>query len=257
MVLTADQRQFWDDNGYIICDEPLLSSEQLKMLEERITDIAKGRLTHVPEEHFTFEQAAGHNGDSEEARYNSVRNIAFLHRHDDVVREIAQSPRIVDIVQDILGPNIKMYTDQFFMKPPFHGSAQHWHQDSETWTFFAPHDHVTCWIGIDEATVENGCLHYLPGSHKLGYIPSPHVPIAVEQLKDSDVAVPRKPGYGVFHHSLLFHQTGPNTTPNRRRGIALHYIRAATRYLGIPGERLPRIKPPYLLIRGEEIPGRV
>lgn len=257
MVLTAEQKQFWEENGYLIWDEPLLSAEQLQTLSDRITDIAKGRLTHVPEEFFSFEAVTEQNGDEEDARYNSVRNIAFLHRHDDVVRSIAQSPNIVDIVEDLLGPNIKLYTDQFFMKPPFHGSTQAWHQDSETWTFFAPHDHVTCWIGIDEATEDNGCLHYRVGSHKLGYIPTPHVPVAVEQFKDSDVTVPRKPGYGVFHHSLTLHQTGPNTTPSRRRGIALHYVSAETRYLGIPGERLPRIKPPYMLIRGEEIPGRI
>jgi ectoine hydroxylase-related dioxygenase (phytanoyl-CoA dioxygenase family) len=252
-VLSVEQKRFWDDNGYLIWDRPLLSAEQLQALAERLTDIARGRLTHVPEEMFRFEQTGEAGADAEEARYNRVRTIAFLHKYDDLVRAICQSPTILDIVEDLLGPNIKLYTDQFFMKPPFHGTAQVWHQDSETWTFFAPHDHVTCWIAIDEATEENGCLHYLAGSHVWGYVDTAHLPNLREQLKDSDVSVPRKPGYGVFHHSLTLHQTGPNTTPNRRRGIALHYIRAETRYIGNPGDR----QPPFLLMRGQELPGRV
>lgn len=254
MVLTAEQRAFWSEHGYLVWEEPLLTPDELEMLARRLEDIGTGRLTHVPPEHFRYvpgadPEAAGPN------RYDIVQNIAFVHRYDELVRSIVGKPSILDIVEDLLGPNIKLYTEQFFMKPPYHGAAQSWHQDSETWTFFAPHDHVTCWIAIDEATPENGCLHYLAGSHRWGYVDRPHYDRLVAQLQaeGAEVVVPRKPGYGAFHHSLTFHYTGPNRTPYRRRGIAIHYIRAETRYIGNPGDR----QPPFLLLRGRETPGRV
>src|SRR5262249_31647310 len=108
-------------------------------------------------------------------------------------------------------------------------------------------------IAIDEATVENGCLHYIRGSHKWGYVATKNIPYLVSQLKDDVVLVPRKPGYGLIHHSLLLHYSGPNQTAQRRRGIPLHYIRSSTGYIGPPGQR----QRPFLLMRGKEIPGRV
>jgi phytanoyl-CoA hydroxylase len=253
MALTRSQKAFWTRFGYLAYDEPLLSPEELRALAQRLEEIASGKLNHVPEEHFRFEQAAGNGAGQGLSRYDRVRNIAFLHKYDDLVLSIVKKPKILDVVEDLLGPNIKLYTEQFFMKPPFHGTAQAWHQDSETWTFFAPHDHVTCWIAIDEATPENGCLRYLPGSHKWGYVDKDHYDRLVEQLGQAEVMLPRKPGYAAFHHSLTFHYTGPNATPQRRRGMAIHYIRSDTRYIGNPGDR----QPPFLLLRGKEMPGRV
>jgi ectoine hydroxylase-related dioxygenase (phytanoyl-CoA dioxygenase family) len=179
--------------------------------------------------------------------------IRFLHKYDDLVLSICKSSLILDVVEDLLGPDIKLYTDQLFLKPPVHGGAQDWHQDSATWTFFAPHDHLTVWIAIDEATVENGCLQYIPGSHKLGYVDPKHTKALVAQLEEPAVAVPRKPGYAVLHHSLTLHSSGPNRTPQRRRGLAIHYIRSSTRYIPIEGD----YPGPFLLMRGREIPGRV
>lgn len=253
MTLTEQQQTFWTRNGYLAYDEPLLSAEEVQALAQRTEDIGCGRLNHVPAEMIGFEKGIATEGLEGQARYDAVRLINFLHRYDDLVLAICQKPAILDVVEDMLGPNIKLYTDQFFMKPPFHGGAQEWHQDSGTWTFFAPHDHVTVWIAIDEATVENGCLRYIPRSHQCGYVDSAHLPNLVAQLQREEVLVPRKPGYAAFHHSLTLHYTGPNKTPNRRRGIALHYIRSETRYIGNPGDR----EPPFLLVRGREIPSRV
>ncbi|MGN6564813.1 MAG: phytanoyl-CoA dioxygenase family protein [Thermomicrobiales bacterium] len=256
MALSEEQKTFWTQNGYLAYDQPLLSPDEVRALAQRTHDIATGRLTHVPEEMIGFERGiapdvlAGLQG---EARYDAVRIIRFLHKYDDLVLGISRKAAILDVVEDLLGPNIKLYTDQFFMKPPFQGGVQNWHQDSGSWTMFAPHDHVTVWIALDNATVDNGCLHYIPGSQHCGYVEPGHVANLVAQLQDDDVLVPREPGYAAFHHRLTLHYTGPNTTPNRRRGIALHYIRSETRYIGNPGEG----RPPYVLVRGHEFPGRV
>ena len=92
---------------------------------------------------------------------------------------------------------------------------------------------MTCWIALDEATLENGCLRYLPGTHELGIVDRAHIPVLVSQLQQDEVPVPRRPGHGVFHHGLMLHSSGPNSTPHRRRGLVLHYISASTRYIGL------------------------
>ena len=256
MALTAEQKAFWTQHGYLAYDQPLLSSDEVQALAQRTQDIASGALNILPPEMIGFERAIPPETARDlrgEDRYNAVRQLIYLHRYDELVRSICQKDTILDVVEDLLGPNIKLYTDQFFMKPPFQGGAQNWHQDSGSWKMFAPHDHVTVWIALDNATVDNGCLHYIPGSHHCGYVDPGHIANLVAQLQGDEVLVPREPGYAAFHHSLTLHYTGPNTTPNRRRGMAFHYMRAETYYIGNAEDR----QPPFLLVRGHEMPGRV
>ena len=93
--------------------------------------------------------------------------------HDDLLWNHATNAKIVDIAADLLGTDdIKMYGDQYFMKSPRTGSAQPWHQDSASWRDIFPMDLVTAWTAIDDSTLENGCLHFVPGTHRcsLNYI---------------------------------------------------------------------------------------
>lgn len=253
MTLTAQQKDFWTTNGYLAYDRPLLSPEELEAIGKRIVEIASGQRPDLPPEVFSVERAVVAGTVQPADDYDRYRIMRYLHKYDDLVLSICRSPKILDVVEDLIGPNIKLYTDQVFMKPPFHGGEQHWHQDSSSWHMFASHDHVTCWIAIDQATTENGCLRYLPGTHKCGLVERAHVPVLVEQLRETEVPVPREPGYGVFHHALTLHYSGPNQSPHRRRAIGGHYISAETRYIGLPGN----YSGPFLLMRGQEFPGRV
>jgi len=253
MVLTREQVDQYRRDGYLAFDAPLLSPADVETVGRRIVDIATGKRPDLPAEVFREERDVKTEGSPDPGDYDRYRVIRYLHKYDDLILSVCRAPAILDVVEDLIGPDIKLYTDQVFMKPPFHGSAQAWHQDSASWPFFLPHNHVTCWIAIDDATLENGCLRYLPGTHALGLVDRARVPVLVDQLQRDEVPVPREPGYGVFHHSLLLHSSGPNASPHRRRGLVLHYVRADTRYLGLDGER----RGPFPLMRGRELAGRV
>ena len=146
------------------------------------------------------------------------------------------------------------------------GTVTDWHQDSVAWPMFAPQNHVSCWVALDDATVDNGCMTVIPGSHKWGPIASDYKDrfLSLPHLAEP-VPVELKAGHCMFHHGLNFHRTEANTTPNRRRGLALHYIDAQTSYLGIVDEAhreqvegTPRKgNTPFMHIRGKEFPGRV
>ena len=140
--------------------------------------------------------------------------------------------RIVDIAADLLGTDdIKMYTDQLFMKGPETGSAQPWHQDSASWRDLFPMDLVTAWTAIDAATRENGCLEFAAGTHRWGMMKgeqlAPHIP-HLGRDPWPIVAAPLEPGSISFHHSLTLHRSGANSSAARRRGYAVHYMRATT-----------------------------
>jgi hypothetical protein len=252
-MLEQQQREGYARDGFLAHDEPLLSPAEVEAVGQRILDVANGEVPGLPEEVFREERGVAADPARPVEGADRYRVIRYLHKYDALIASVCRNSRILDVVEELIGPNIKLYTDQVFMKPPFHGSAQAWHQDSGAWPFFLPHNHVTCWIAIDDATAENGCLRYLPGTHALGLVDRAHVPVLVDQLESEGVPVPRRPGFGVFHHSLLLHASGPNTTPHRRRGLVLHYVSAETRYIGLEGEG----RGPFPLVRGRAFAGRV
>ena len=71
----------------------------------------------------------------------------------------------------LLGGAVRFWHDQLFCKPARHGGVVAWHQDYSYWTRTVPLAHLSCWIGLDDATRENGCLHYIPGSHRWNLLP--------------------------------------------------------------------------------------
>ena len=236
MALATDQKAFFQEYGYLPYTR-VVSDEELEALRQRSEDIAEGRVTHVPSRYIQLEAAFHEGEDTDTPRIDTVRKMTQLCYFDDLFQAVAKKPEIVDVIEDLLGPNIKFYTDQLMMKPRYNGTVTDWHQDSPAWPFFVPQDHVSCWVALDDATVENGCMTVIPGSHKWG-------PVTREYkqhfLDDPEIAKPTpvelKAGHCMFHHGLNFHRTGANPTPNRRRGLALHYLHAETKYLGVHDE---------------------
>ena len=160
-----------------------------------------------------------------------------------------------------------MYGDQLFMKPPERGSAIPWHQDSASWCDMFPMDLVTAWTAMDHATEENGCLRFVPGTHRWGRLvgKEPHAGIRPDDVEPFDadlggaswpiVHVPLRPGSVSFHHSLILHSSSANTSGRRRRGYAVHYMRATTwRNPAVVGA--PEM-PPFKQVCGRSFPGRV
>lgn len=265
MALTTDQKAFFEEYGYLPYTQ-VLSDDEVEALRQRSEDIIEGRVDHVPSRYIQLEAEFREGEDSPTPRLDTVRKMTQLCYFDDLFQAAAKKPEIVDVIEELLGPNIKLYTDQLMMKPRYNGTVTDWHQDSPAWPFFVPQDHVTCWIALDDATVENGCMTVIPGSHKWGPVNREYKQRFID---DPEIATPTpvelKAGHCMFHHGLNFHRTGANPTPNRRRGLALHYLHAETKYLGIENEEsrlgtecgMPRGQFRFMPIRGKEFPGRV
>jgi ectoine hydroxylase-related dioxygenase (phytanoyl-CoA dioxygenase family) len=135
----------------------------------------------------------------------------------------------------LLGGPVRFWHDQLFCKPALHGGVVAWHQDYSYWTRTTPMTHLTCWIGLDDATRDNGCLHYVPGSHRWELLPITGLagdmdaiqavlsPQQREQFKP--VAVELKKGEAAFHHPLMVHGSFANSTERQRRATVLNVFR--------------------------------
>ena len=188
-------------------------------------------------------------------RFNNVRKIFNLTKHDTIFKEYARHPRILEVITSLIGPNIKVFHDQTLCKPPRIGSAKPPHQDSAYWTQIDPPNLVICWMALDDSTEENGCMRFIPGSHKLGV--QEHKRLEDFRVEDEnfdyahEVAVPMKSGGCSFHHSLAMHRTDPNRSGKRRIGTTVAYMSAESEYAG------PGPKPEYELVAGRSFAGRV
>lgn len=249
--LTAEQKEQFERDGFLVYG-PIIDTEELATVRARIDAIADGE-TGVPESQVRLEQDYIDGKLPGVRRRDAVWQMLGLANYDDVIGRLVRHSRILDAVAELLGPDIKYYSDQVLMKPARHGSAVNWHQDSYYWSI-EPQNLVTCWLALDDATLENGCMCFIPGTHREGIIEhkrNDQRTMKIEGVDESKiVAAPVPAGGCEFHHSLVLHATSQNQTPYRRRAIAMTYMSARNTDPRNPERRHP-------LLRGQEYPGCV
>ena len=147
---------------------------------------------------------------------------------------LIRHPRLIGAVSQILGRDLLVWGSGLFLKEAASPSYVSWHQDLTYWGLDEVNE-VTAWVALSPATVESGCMRFVPGSHRQRLVP--HVDsfgkdnlltrgqeIAVEVDEASAVDVILRPGQASFHHGHMFHSSGPNRSGVRRVGVAIRYI---------------------------------
>jgi non-haem Fe2+, alpha-ketoglutarate-dependent halogenase len=148
--------------------------------------------------------------------------------------ELIRTPRILDAVEDLIGPNILCWGTSFFIKDAHDPSYVSWHQDSTYWGLEPP-DIVTAWVAISESRAENGAMRVIPGSHKKDQLPhrdtfasnnllSRGQEIEVDVDEREAVMLELEPGQMSLHHVRLIHGSDPNPSGKRRIGFAIRYL---------------------------------
>ena len=153
-----------------------------------------------------------------------------------MVDQIARTPAILDVVEGILGPDIMIYSGEFFIKEPQTTHVVTMHQDLTYWGLGAIDGMVTVWVPLSPATRASGCMDFVAGSHKNAILPhtdtfsdnnllSRGQEVAVD-VKDTDkTAIELAPGQISLHHGLTIHGSGPNLSDDRRIACVIRYIR--------------------------------
>ncbi|MGC0144995.1 phytanoyl-CoA dioxygenase family protein [Pseudactinotalea sp. Z1732] len=162
-------------------------------------------------------------------RMDGVRRLMSFVDLEPALKEIAYDERLLEVARRIIGEDdIVLFQDMALLKPPGGGREKPWHQDNAFFTVKPGTPIVGVWIALDEATIANGCMHVIPGSHREG--PVIHFRRRDFQICDTDVqtwrdvAVPLKPGGLMIFDGLLHHGTPPNRTDTRRRALQFHFI---------------------------------
>lgn len=254
MKISSEQVAAYHRDGFTVVED-VLTADELQETREHIEAIAEGRIP-FPEANLEYEPGARDKGRS----LDTLRKINEAAPNDAFFMEHARHPRIMAVVTALLGPDIMLFGDQTFMKPPG-GVEKPYHQDSAYFNI-EPADLATCWMALDDVTLENGCLYVIPGSHlqgirdhsqawQVGDRTDKQVPDEAIDLT-REVPITLRAGSCSFHHSVLLHRSGPNRTPHRRRGLAVHYMSARSRWTGDPAD-----KPDYPLLHGTSHPGCV
>ena len=165
------------------------------------------------------------------------------HLHFGWVYRLATHPKILSVIEAVLGPNILVHSSTFFAKHPKEGLYVSWHQDGHYWGLERP-ELMTVWLAFTHSTVENGCMRYLPGSHlqklphNLNALDEKNLSTTGLQVADTineanaeDVVL--KPGQISLHQVNTLHGSNANNSNTRRIGLAIRYLTT-----GIPQRRI-------------------
>ncbi len=151
------------------------------------------------------------------------------------VSGLAFDRAVLDAVEGVLGPDLMIWGADFFIKETNTTKVVSWHQDLTYWGLGETSDQVTAWIALSDVSVASGCMRFVAGSHKQAIVPhndtfdvdnllSRGQEIAVEVDEVDATNIELSPGEMSLHHGLLFHASGPNTSKDRRIGLAIRYV---------------------------------
>ncbi len=211
-LLTAGQIQSFRDNGH-------LSPVRVMSIEE-----AAGYRARLE----AFER---HQGRPLTGNQRAKSYLLFTWAY-----EVLTHPKVLDAVEDLIGPDILVYHWTSWIKEARSPSFVSWHQDS-TYFGLEPLDEVTAWVALSPATTRSGCMRVLPGSHKLGQLPVDLRPDKDNLLTsgqtvklsvaDADtVEMPLQPGEVSLHHTCTIHGSKGNDSDDRRIGFCLDFVPA-------------------------------
>ena len=230
--LTNEQVKFFHENGYL-AGIKILEEWQVDRLNEELREIME---PDHPGRALFYEFHSNESSNPDTVLFHSLgqwRITAGFH-------DILWNPAFVMSAYQLLGEQpVRFWHDQLFCKPAGHGGVVAWHQDYAYWTRTAPMQHLSCWVGLDDSDVHNGCLHYIPGSHEWGLIEKPELAGEMDGIKkfltkeqiDNFISFPveLKKGFGVFHHPLIVHGSFENRSERTRRAFVLNVFADGTR----------------------------
>lgn len=226
--LTVDQVAFYHENGFLP-GVRILTDEQVETLRSELAEFFDP--DHEGND-LWYEYHTNESADPDAVLFHALgawRLRAGFH-------DLLWHPAFTVAASQLLDGAVRFWHDQLFCKPAKHGGVVAWHQDYSYWTRTKPMEHLTCWIGLDDSTRANGCVHYVPGSHRWDLLPiiglagdmnAIEEVLSPEQWRifNEPVPVELKKGECTFHHPLMIHGSFENRTEVPRRAAVINTFR--------------------------------
>ncbi len=260
--MTPEQREFYDQNGYLVVRE-LFRTEELKPWLERLAALIDGSVEPASPMLLMRDVMVAKGAVQPGTKAEAIAKLQDF-QNDPVLFGYARSPQLLDWIEALIGPDIKAIHNMLINKPPNVDGRHPLHQDLLYFPFRPANAIVASWTALEEVTRENGCLVIVAGSH-LGEL-LPHGNPDWEYLNlayfgakgvaadPERVHLEMAPGDTVFFHPLLLHGSGRNRSTGFRRAISCHFASSRCEYLPDMEPYKERAK---VLLRGRSYEGRI
>ncbi len=225
--LTDGELEFYRKNGYLTGVQ-ILDDEQVGQLRAELAQLVNP--SH-PGRSLFYEYNSNESANPETILFHALGAWRVTPGFHDLL----WNPAFLLPAAQLLGGAVRFWHDQIFYKPAHHGGVVAWHQDFSYWTRTQPMAHLSCWIGLDDSTVENGCVHYVPGSHRWDLLPITGLARKMDAIQSvlttkqrkqfRPVPIELKKGQASFHHPLMVHGSFENKTARPRRAVVLNVFR--------------------------------
>ena len=252
--LREEQVRFFHENGYL-SGIRILSEEQVERLLTELQELFDPKHPGNPLFH---EFHSNESPDPSRVLFHALG----AWRIKPGFHDLPWHPAFTMPASQLLGGAVRFWHDQLFCKPAHHGGVVAWHQDYSYWTRTEPMAHLTCWIGLDDATRDNGCLHYIPGSHRWELLPITGLAGDMEAIQTvltpeqrahfKPVAIELKKGEAAFHHPLMVHGSYENRTDRPRRATVVNVFRDGI----ISNTNTPLLKGVPVVGKGQKVAGQ-
>jgi len=231
--LSEEQVSFFNEYGYL-ANIKILDPAQIEKLRTELLELTKPDLS---KKDLFYEFHSNQSEDTNTQLFHSLGHWRITEGFHDTL----WNPRFVVVASQLLGTKIvRFWHDQLFLKPAHHGGVVAWHQDYSYWTRTTPMQHLTCWVGLDDATKKNGCINYIPKSHKWNLLDTVSLAGNMESLEElltaeqkaeyeNKVAIEMPKGYGTFHHPLMIHGSYENKSDIPRRAFVINVFADGTK----------------------------
>lgn len=224
--LTTQQLEFYELNGFL-AGIRILSEAQVEVLRAELAQL----VNDPPDHNLFYEYHSNEAVDPTRVLFHALG----AWRVSPGFHDLLWNPAFLVAAAQLLGGPVRFWHDQIFYKPASHGGVVAWHQDYSYWTRTTPMAHLSCWIGLDDSTRENGCVHYVPGSHLWKLLPITGLAddmnaiqtVLTDEQKAAFKPVPveLKKGEASFHHPLMVHGSFENETTRPRRATVINVFR--------------------------------
>ena len=225
--LSDDQVQSFHRDGFLA---------GVQILNDNQVEALRGELTGLMEPNHPSRQLFHEYHSNESSNPDTVLFHALgAWRTGPAFHDVLWSPAFLVAASQLLDGAVRFWHDQLFCKPAHHGGVVAWHQDYSYWTRTTPLAHLTCWIGLDDSTRENGCVHYVPGSHLWAELPATGLAgdmdairsVLTDEQKEMfrPVAIELRAGECSFHHPRMIHGSFANDTERPRRASVINVFR--------------------------------
>ena len=222
-MLSASQINFFNENGFLVI-ENILTPQEITHYREIYEQFLSNE---IDASRYRSDLGAHAKDDSAVEEKERITQIMLASRLLPSLLEQPLHKKTLAIAKQLLGSDMELDFDMLIDKAPYSATVTPWHQDCSYWIALPDTRAASCWTALDDATMDNGCMWYVPGSHKLPL--RPHRPagkggaLQCDATEEEAVAIEIKAGCCIWHHGATIHYSRGNGTDQRRRAFITNY----------------------------------